>query len=144
MTILTMTSITVNSLDIFNRIYVDTGISAIIYLILFILIGIGEIFLLYILPLNIIKALSKEKAIYLKHILIVSIIMALINSQHYFSSGILLYSFNILINIIYGLIYGYTYGLLYYKGKKPLIMISIILVIYNILIMLGVVSISKI
>lgn len=144
MTILTMTSITVNSLDIFNRIYVDTGISAIIYLILFILIGTGEIFLLYILPLNIIKALSKEKAIYLKHILIVSIIMALINSQHYFSSGILLYSFNILINIIYGLIYGYTYGLLYYKGKKPLITISIILVIYNILIMLGVVLISKI
>ncbi|MBU5313770.1 erythromycin esterase family protein [Tissierella carlieri] len=144
MTILTITSIIMNSIDVFSRIYVDKGILAFLNLIFIILIGTGEIFLLYILPLNIIKALSKEKAIYLKHILIVSIIMALINSQHYFSSGILLYSFNILINIIYGLIYGYTYGLLYYKGKKPLITISIILVIYNILIMLGVVLISKI
>lgn len=142
--IFSITSIIMNSLDIFNKIYVGTGISAIIYLILFILIGIGEIFLFYILPLNIIKALSKEKAIYLKYILFVSVIIALINSKIYFSSGILIYSMNILINLLYGVIYGYTYGLLYYKGKKPLIGISIISAMCNILIMLGVILTSKI
>ena len=143
-TILTVALNIIKPSKVFNIVYVDVGIRIITNLIFFILITITQIFLLYILPLNILKAFSKKKSINFNHILIVSTIMALINSTSYFSLGILLYFLSLLLSFIEGFIYCYTYGLLYYKGKKPLITITIILVIYNILIMLGVILKSKI
>lgn len=103
-----------------------------------------EMLLLFVLPLNILKALSKDKAIYFKHIIIVSIIMSVFNSQNYFRLGMGLYSLNVLLNFIYGFVCCYSYALFYYRGKKPLTKFLIISIIYNILIMLGVILTSKI
>lgn len=100
--------------------------------------------LLYVFPLNILKLISKDKSIKLNHILIVSIILAIYIKKSYLNSGILIYSVNVSLEFIYNFIYCYTYGLFYYKKKKPLIIISTISIIENIIIILGTIVLSKI
>lgn len=64
--------------------------------------------------------------------------------KDYLNSGILVYSVNVFLGFIYSFIYSYTYGLFYYKKKKPLIIISVILIIENIIMILGTIALSKI
>lgn len=101
--------------------------------------------LIYIFPLNILKFISKGKSIKLHHILlIVSIILAIFTEKGYLNSGILIYSVSVSLEFIYNFIYYYTYGLFYYKRKKPLIILSTISIIENIIIILGTIVLSKI
>lgn len=100
--------------------------------------------LIYIFPLNILKFVSKSKSIKLDHILIVSILLAIFTERGYLNSGILIYSVSVSLEFIYNFIYCYTYGLFYYKRKKPLIILSTISIIENIIIILGIIVLSKI
>jgi erythromycin esterase len=134
--ILTIISILLSLTDyhsIYQSIYDMQGIFTILNLAIFTIIEIVKVFIVYIFGLNVIKSLLRTEDTYISHILIVAIIGALINTFGYRHSGILLYSYKIILNIFKGFVLCYSYSIFNYRWSKPLINISIILSIHNIL-----------
>lgn len=142
--IMSIVTIKVKSLDILSEMYVGSIGVAIFQFIIFVVVGIGEILLFYMLPISILKHFSEDKVIKLNHIIIVSIIVAIFISKSYLSAGILIFLVNALLCFISAFIYSYTYSLFYYKRKRPIAVISILAVLESIIFMLVLFIISKI
>lgn len=133
---LTIISILLSLTDyysIYQGIYDMQGIFTILNFTIFAIIEIVKIILIFIFALSVIKSLLQAEDTYISHILIAAIIGAFISTFGYRHSGILLYSYKILLNILKGFILCYSYSLFSYRWKKPLINIAIILSIHNIL-----------
>lgn len=97
---------------------------------------IGKIILFYILPLIIVKNMSKYKDIDFGKIVIVSIILGIIKARTFLSLGLLLCSLSLIMNSLYIFVYLYTYSLFYYKGKRPFVVVSTIVMLEYILVTL--------
>lgn len=122
-----------NYYSTYQGIYEMQGIFTILNLAIFSIIEIIKVSIIFIFALNVIKSLLRSEDTYISHILIAAIIGTLISTFGYRHSGLLIYSYKILLNILKGFVLCYSYNLFYYKWSKPLVNISIILFFYNIL-----------
>lgn len=120
----------------YQWIYSMQGIFTILNLAASTIIEIIKVFIIYIFTLHLVKSWSEKQTTYLRHILIAAIIGALIITFGYRHSGVLLYFYTILLNILGGIILCYSYSIFTYKWGKPLVNISLILAIHNILMVL--------
>lgn len=128
--------------NLYQGIYQYQGIFTLLNIAVNTIIKTIKVLVVFILPLILIK-LNSNKEIYLRHILIAAIIGAAINTIGYRHSGILLYFYKFILNIIEGFLLCYSYSLFYYKWRKPIINISIILALHNIVMVILTMIVDK-
>lgn len=139
--VLTIVNILLVSSDYYSKyliqmLYDMQGIFTIFNLTLSSMTEIIKVLFIYVYGLSIVKSLLKSDDTYMSHILITAIIGALISTFSFRHSGILLSTYKFIVNLLQGFVLCYSYNLFYYKWNKPLINISLILIIKNILMVL--------